>query len=321
MLCPITILALLVIGKLHIWIVIALSLVVGITDALSMPAFASIVPFIVRRDDIGAGLALNSVQFSLSRIMGPALAGVLLATAGAIGCFAASAISYLPLILVTVWLLPRGAILAPDSEPFDHHHPFRGIRTIIGVPVLRGALLTTFFSSALCGPLLTFAPVLVKTVFRLDATHFSLTVGAFGVGGVTGAAGLLAVSATHDRRYLSARFASLCGLVIVLASLAPRFSALVALLMAAGMATSISNTSSNTLLQSLTPSHLRGQAASTYMLALRGGIAIGSLTTGLLATALGIRDALIVNGILAIGVQAAINRHWLREPIGIPEDR
>ena len=69
--------------------IIALSLVVGVTDALSMPSFQSIVPSIVARDEIGRGLALNSTQFNLSRILGPAIAGVLMASVGAVACFAA----------------------------------------------------------------------------------------------------------------------------------------------------------------------------------------------------------------------------------------
>src|ERR1039457_5233337 len=115
MLCPTLLVALLLTGTVQPWVVIALSLVVGITDALSMPSFQSIVPSIVEHEQIASGLALNSTQFNLSRILGPALAGVLLVSVGAVGCFAVSAASYVPFIVVALWILPR-RVAAPDAD-------------------------------------------------------------------------------------------------------------------------------------------------------------------------------------------------------------
>lgn len=114
MLCPTLLVVLLLTGSVRPWIVILLSLVVGITDALSMPSFQFIVPSIVSREQIGHGLALNSAQFNLSRILGPAIAGVLMTSVGAVGCFAVSAASFVPFIGVAVWILPRRGRSAPE---------------------------------------------------------------------------------------------------------------------------------------------------------------------------------------------------------------
>ncbi len=108
MMCPILIVLLLLFGAVQPWMIIALSMVVGVTDGLSMPSFQSIVPTIVEKQQIPTGIALNSTQFNLSRILGPAVAGLLMAGVGAAGAFAVSAASYLPFILVAVWILPRG---------------------------------------------------------------------------------------------------------------------------------------------------------------------------------------------------------------------
>ena len=75
MLCPMAIVLLILTRTIHVWMIIALSLVVGVTDALSMPAFQSIVPSIVDSKQIGNAIALNSTQFNLSRVLGPAIAG------------------------------------------------------------------------------------------------------------------------------------------------------------------------------------------------------------------------------------------------------
>jgi MFS family permease len=316
MLCPIIIVVLLIAHAAQPWMIIALSLVVGITDALSMPSFSSIVPSIVERKQIGAGLALNSTQFNISRIIGPALAGILMATVGAIGCFVVSAASYIPFIAVALMILPRGKTAHSVSDHFDARHPYAGIGVILRTPHLRDALLTTFFSGLLCGPLLTFCPVLIKNVFHGSGGQFSLSVSGFGVGGLIGAVGLLALSPTHDRRRISSWFAAGFGLTLMLAALTPWFWSLVALLVVAGIAMSVTNTSTNTIVQTAASAELRGQAVSLYMLAMRGSIALGSLATGLSVSWLGVRQALLINGVLAILVQALISRHWRGVSIG-----
>jgi MFS family permease len=314
MLCPLIIVALLIAGNIRPWMIIALSLVVGITDALSMPSFSSIVPSIVERRQIGAGLALNATQFNISRILGPALAGVLMAGAGVLGCFVASAISYLPFIGVALWILPHGRNGAAAAARAPPRHPFAELAAISRDPGTRGALLTTFSASLLCGPVVAFCPVLVKQAFAGTATQFSFAVSAFGCGGVLGAIGLLAVNARHDRRLLGSGFAMLLALILAAIALAPWFWALVVLLVAAGLTLSATNIATNTLVQSSFAPGKQGQAVSLYMLAMRGGLAVGSLATGVSAHFLGIRAALLIDGLLALAAQLWIRRGWLQAP-------
>jgi MFS family permease len=200
MLCPIAIVVLLLTGSAQPWMIICLSLVVGITDALSMPAFSSIVPLIVEPRQIGAGLSLNSTQFNISRIAGPALAGVLITYVGMTGSFVVSALSYVPFIGIALWILPRGVTGPAGAPPVDFHHTVAGIWSFAKQPVFRNALLTTFASNLLCGPLVTFSAILVRDVFHGGAGEFSGAVIAFGCGGLFGAAVMLAVAVTADRR-------------------------------------------------------------------------------------------------------------------------
>jgi MFS family permease len=138
--------------------IITLSLVVGVTDALSMPSFQSIVPSIVERDRIPSAFALNSTQFNLSRILGPSIAGILVASIGAIGCFGVNAASYVPFILVALWILPRGTPPLRSREIFQDAHLFSALRDILSDVDMRSALVTVFLSSLLSGPLITFCP-------------------------------------------------------------------------------------------------------------------------------------------------------------------
>jgi predicted MFS family arabinose efflux permease len=172
-----------------------------------------------------------------------------------------------------------------------------------------------FASSVLCAPLITFCPVLVKEVFQGDVSHFSLAMGSFGLGGLLGAVGLLAVNPEQDRRPLGSGFALVYGVIVVLVALNRWPWGLPVLLVVAGAVMTASNASANALLQATAPARIRGQSVSLFMLAMRGGLALGGLATGLSVSLLGVREALLVNGVLALVVHTAIRRPWLRAPL------
>ena len=313
MLCPVLLVVLVLTHTAQPWLVVALSLVVGVTDALSMPSFQTIVPSIVPRAQIARGIALNTTQFNLSRILGPAVAGALMASVGLAGAFAVSAVSYLPFILVALWVLPPGVAHPVDGDDgrIGHRQLWAGVRGVLREADLRWALLTVLSAATLCAPLITFVPVLVKDEFGGGATQFSSAMGAFGVGGLLGAALLLAVPLERDRRPLNAGGAAAFGLVVIAVALNHWLWALPLLLALAGLLMTTSNASGNALLQASAPAHLRGQAVSLFMLAMRGGVALGSLWTGAVVHGLGVRGALLLNGALALVLQLAIGWRWL----------
>ena len=312
MLCPVAIVLLLWLGAVRPWMVIGLSLIVGITDGLSMPSFQSIVPSIVEKQQIPNGIALNSTQFNLSRILGPALAGVLMASMGAAGAFGVSALSYVPFILVALWVLPRARPGKPATAAVDWHSLRANVADILRQPLLSGALCTVLISGLLCAPLVVFCPVLVQESLHGNVGHFSLAVGAFGAGGLLGALTLLGLDAGRDRRGLSATFAMAFALVVALASQSQSQWGLPLLFACAGLAMTVSNTSANTLLQSAAKASQRGQAVSLFMLVMRGGMALGGLLTGVGIGFLGVRNALLLNGLLALALQAGVALWWPR---------
>lgn len=318
MLCPAAIVVLLVAGHVRPWMIILLSVVVGVTDALSMPSFQSIVPSIVSHQQISAGLALNSTQFNLSRVLGPALAGVLMVSFGAMGCFLVSTASYIPFIAVALWILPRWSSAPAHVASVGGRRLLAGIGHVLRERYLLGALLTVLVTSVLCAPLITFSPVLVKDVFHADAGHFSTAVASFGVGGLLGAFGLLAGAPQKSTRRLSSMCAVSYGVVLVLAGLNNWFVMLPPLLVLAGASMTASNTAANSLLQATASPRLLGQTVSLYMLAMRGGLSLGALLTGALSNVFGIRRTLVLNGILAVVIQVAVARVWSRAPLPDP---
>jgi MFS family permease len=309
MLCPLALVVLVVTGVCAPWMVVVLAFFVGVTDSLSMPSYSSIVPAIVEHDRIPAALALNSIQFNLSRILGPAIAGGLIAALGVVACFAVNAASYIPFVAVALWILPRGRTTQGN---FDPKHPFTGLRATLADSGLRGALLTVLASGTFAGPLVTFAPVLVRQQLEGGAGAFSATVAGFGVGGLAGAAVVLALNPARDRRVTCSILAVLLGVLVAFAGLNPWLWVLPAIAALAGAAMTMSNTLANAIIQQTVSDSLRGQAISMYMLALRGGVAIGAVVTGAMVHLLGMRNALVADGVGAAVVQLLIARSWRR---------
>jgi hypothetical protein len=176
---------------------------------------------------------------------------------------------------------------------------------------MRFALVTVFLSSLLSGPLTTFCPVLVKHAFEGDPADFSIRLAGFGLGGLAGAIGLLGVPLYRDRRRTTSWFAIIYGWVLILTGFDRWLLARPVLLVVAGLSMTVSNTTANSLLQATAPSQLLGRSVSLHMLVILGGLSLGSLLTGLSAQVVGVRQALMINGVLTVGAQVVCARLWL----------
>lgn len=313
MLCPVVIVALVATGGIRVWVIIVLSLIVGVTDALSMPAFSSLIPSIVSGDDLKPALALNSMQFNLSRVMGPAIAGLVMTKYGFLWCFGANSASYIPFFLSIYWLRPSAKTPVPEAA--GQLNPASVIDSVKGIIRTRKAgwaLLSVLCTGLFCGPLITFSPLIVKDVLHADVGQFGGVLTAFGVGGMLGP--LLILAATRlDPIKMSLTAALVFGLFIAAAAEVGAVWQLAMVLVGSGFLLTVANTSANTFLQSQANDQNRGETASLFMLAMRGGLSLGNLATGTIISLSSIRLALIVNGLLVIGVQAFLFRRVLRK--------
>ena len=123
---------------------------------------------------------------------------------------------------------------------------------------------------------------------------------------------MLGIEPGRDKRQLSIAFAAAYGAMTAIAAANPWTSVLPLLLVVAGFCMSISNTAANALLNAAAPVRPRGRTISLYMLAMRGGLSFGSLLTGICVDYVGVRYALLVNGVTALAVQLIFGRRWLR---------
>jgi predicted MFS family arabinose efflux permease len=248
------------------------------------------------------------------------LAGVLITSFGMMACFVISAVSYIPFIGIALWILPKRCARPPNAVAPPRTRILSGIREIVSDRTVKCALFTVLTTSMLCAPLITFTPVLVKEAFHGSASQYSLTVAAFGVGGMLGAIALLGIGPTSDRRLLTLLLAIACASALVLVALIPWFAVLPVLMLLSGLTVTMSNTAANTLLQSTANPSRLGQTVSLYMLALRGGMSLGAVLTGAMVTWVGVRNALLVDGGLAILVLLVVMRMWPRrsEAVSVP---
>jgi MFS family permease len=314
MLCPLIIVALVATGWIKIWIIIALSLIVGITDALSMPAFSSLIPSIVGSNDLKPALALNSMQFNLSRVMGPAIAGLVMLKYGFLWCFGANAASYIPLFLSIYWLrLPAQIRSREASGTPKSSSGLDGIKAIVRSRKNSWALLSILSTGFFCGPLITFSPVIVKNVLHADVGQFGGVLTAFGIGGMLGPLLILLTMQRFDPMKMSLTAALVYGLFILAVSQVGTVWELGFLLVGSGFLLTVANTSANTFLQSQASNENRGQTASLFMLAMRGGLSLGNLVTGTIISLSSVHLAFLLNGLLAITVQALIFRRMLQK--------
>jgi MFS family permease len=303
-------------GQIQIWHVLALSFISGCGQAFGAPAYQSLIPSLVPRKDLPNAIALNSIQFNLSRVLGPMLGTPVLLLAGAAGCFLLNSVSF---FVVIVALLSLRIVHKPQENPARIMEDLKGgLRYMRGEPALRMLTLLVFLSTFLAVPLITFLPIFARDVLTGSSapeTRLSGLMAAQGLGAIGGA--LIVAGLGKFGHMGRALLAVQIGFGVLIAMFAMTRSLTVSymLLFLAGAAFMTVFSLSTSLVQLVVPDHLRGRVMSIYMLALRGGGPIGAFASGAAATYISAQTVLLVNGVLLSGVATyfMIRSHGVRE--------
>jgi len=286
----------------HIWHVLALSVVTGIAQAFGGPAYQSLMPSLVRKEHVPNAIAFNSIQFNLARVIGPLLAGAALAAFGMVACFGLNGLSFLAVIAAILSLHVRHT---PSTATTRMHEEFTsGFAYLREHPALIGLAVLGFAGTFLGNPVLTFLPLFAQDVLHGGVTQYTHLMSCAGAGAVTGAL----VVAWRGRFPHMGRTVLLIliafGGLIALFAVTRIFWLNAAILFSAGacMVTAFATLSS--LVQLNAPNEMRGRVMSLYMVAFRGGMPLGSLVAGWLATRTSASAVLTVNGLLLMAVAA-----------------
>ena len=301
-------------NMIHIWMVLKLSFVAGCAQAFGGPAYQSLIPTLVGKEDLPNAVALNSIQFNLARVIGPIVAGVTLASLGMVACFGLNSISFLFVIAAILALrdihVPPAATVSIVDQMKDGLNYVRNSRNLKAITLLG------FIGAFLGLPLLTFLPVITRDVFQQDVGFYSRLMTFSGAGAVTGALIVAYIGKHRHIGRLLLIFLALFGVAMASFSLSrvPALSA--AILFVAGALLMMSFSLTTSLAQLLAPAELRGRVVSIYMLAFRGGSPLGGLASGWLVTQVGSAPAvLMVNGLAltTIAVFFLVRGHGLKD--------
>jgi len=303
-------------GRIEIWHVLALSFVSGCGQAFGGPAYQSLIPSLVPRKDLPNAIALNSIQFNLSRVLGPMLGTPVLLLAGAAGCFFLNGVSF---FVVIGALISLRVVHKPREQPSHLMEDLKGgLRYMRDEPALRMLTFLVFLSTFLAMPLVTFLPIFAKDVLTgtsAPETRLSGLMAAQGLGAIGGA---LIVAGLGRFKHMGRALLSIqvgFGVLIALFAMTRSLPVSYLLLFICGGAFMMVFSLSSSLVQLVVPDHLRGRVMSIYMLALRGGGPIGAFASGIAATYLSPTSVLVVNGVLlsAVAGYFLIRSHGIRE--------
>ncbi len=285
--------------------------IVGTGMALMGPAWQSSVSEQVPPETLPAAVALNGISYNIARSFGPAIGGIVVATAGSVAAFAANALLYLPL-LVVLFLWKR--VSEPSRLPRErlNRAMVSGVRYITNSPSIKIVLTRTLVMGIIGGSVSALMPLIARDLLHGGAQMYGIMLGAFGMGAVIGALNIGEV-----RKRLSGEAAiractlSLAGAIVAIAlSKQPVLTA--AALVVAGAVWMLAVALFNIGVQLSAPRWVAGRSLAAFQAAIAGGIAVGSWGWGYLTDYAGVEIALLVSsGLMLISPLLGI---WLRMP-------
>src|SRR5579884_1362753 len=185
MTCAFILTALVITGWVRVWQIWCLSFTVGVAQSFGGPAYSALIPSLVEKKDLQNAIALNSIQFNLARVLGPALGGLALAKLGAAWCFSLNGISFIAVIASLLAIQPQfvpaktnESVLASMREGILFLRKRQGMSSLVALG---------FLATLLSYPLITFLPVMARDVFHGGSNTFTLFLCVSGIGSIAGA--------------------------------------------------------------------------------------------------------------------------------------
>jgi MFS family permease len=291
-------------GIVRIWHIFVLAGLLGVVNAFDIPGRQSFLVDMVGKEDLINAIGLNSSMFNGARIIGPAVAGVLVARIGEGWCFLANAFSYIAVIagLLMMKLRPP-TYRASDASPLEHI--IEGFRFARHTGPIRAILLLLGLISLVAMPYTVLMPVFAGAILHRGASGFGILMGATGVGALLGA---LTLASRSGVRGLGRWVAFSCagfGVSLGVFALSRYFWFSAAMLVPVGFCMMLQTSSSNTLIQAMVPDHLRGRVMAMYTMMFMGMAPFGALFGGALADRLG-APVTVAMGAVACGGGAAL---------------
>lgn len=284
-------------GQVDIIVLAILSLMQGALDGAHTPVRMTIVPNLVDRDQLQSAIASTSISFNVSRFVGPAIAGLIIATFGVGAAFAVNGISYLAIIAAVsaVRLKPVGSRSKKPSDVWSEL--MDGVRYVLDHHTIRGLLIIIAVASILGRGALEMLPAFADAVFQRGSVGLAILTSALGVGAV--ATGLVL---TRSTKWLNSNVIRVsviaAGILIAFFGANSTFWLAVAVVTVLGVILSLGGVGSQILIQGLVDEDVRGRVSSLWGMIAFGGTALGSLVVGSASAAFGLQGTVVITGLL-----------------------
>ena len=300
------------IGFMSPWILLALTFALGLGAAMNTPAWQAIVPEVVSASELQEAVALNAAGFNVARAVGPALGGLIVAAVGPGPVFLLNAASFIAVMLVVYrWNRQRATSRLPAEHVISAMRA--GIRYVRNAPSLQAVLVRSGVLIVCAAGLWALLPLVARDQLGLGATGYGVLLGCLGIGAVTGATLLPRIK----RKFSLDMLVTAATVVFAVATAALAYVQNVflvgAAMVAGGIAWIALMSSFNAAAQTAAPEWVRARALAVYLIVFQGGMAVGSILWGALATRIGIRAALLVAVFGLIAGLMLITRYRLAE--------
>jgi MFS family permease len=293
-------------GVIQIWHILVLGIFLGIVNTFDMPVRQSLViKMIEQKEDLNNAIALNSAMVNAGRLVGPTIAGLLVAAFGEKWCFFINAFSFVAIIATLLMMkLPAekievqqsGRLLHELKEGFKYAYNFLPIRYI---------LLLLALVSLMGMPIQVLMPVFAKDIFQGGPHTMGYLMGAFGIGALTGAIYLASRTTVLGLGRKIAMAAGIFGSGLILFSLSSSLWLSLIIITFIGLGMMLQMTSSNTILQTIVDDDKRGRVMSFYSMAFMGTVPFGNLLAGTMSDLIGVTTTILIGGI-SIVIGAAV---------------
>jgi MFS family permease len=274
-------------GNIQIWQIVALSFGLGCVNAFDVPSRHSfVIDMVGKKEDLGNAIALNSLMFNGARVLGPSVAGILLAATSEGVCFLINAISYLFVIASLLMMtMNSGRVNKKETKVFSELK--EGFNYAFGFSPIKHLLILLSVVSLTGMSYTVVMPVFAKEILQGGSSTYGFLMGASGIGALGGAIFLASRTTVLRLGRVVPAAAILFGSGLMLLSLSGFFSLSLALMVIIGAGMMLTAAASNTILQTITEDDKRGRIMSFYTMAVMGTAPFGSLLAGAMAKAFG----------------------------------
>jgi MFS family permease len=294
--CAFVLCALFATHTVHVWHILTLSFITGVAQAFGAPAYQSLIPALVPREQLPQAIAMNSIQFNLARLVGPLLGGAALSGLGAAWCFGLNGVSFVAVIVSLLLISVRYDFPRTGDSVLESMR--QGIRFIRARQNMVLLFVVSFACTYLGIPILTFLPVFARDIFHGTVKTYTLLLSIQALGAIAGAI----VVAAAGRKTGLGRMAliGLLGLAVCVCAFAWSKSIVVScvFLFFGGMALITCFAMLSSLVQLIATDNMRGRVMSVYNIAFRGGMPIGSLVAGSLIPIFGAPNVVGAHGLV-----------------------